>query len=64
LSTQAITPAVGTWQFSDSNEVIALDIVYATYATNQQYYKEAFTAGIASALGVAQDAVYGASPPS
>jgi len=54
-----VASEVGTWQFADSNEVIALDIAYATYATNQQYYKEAFTAGIAAALGVQQDAVYG-----
>jgi len=51
-------PAVGTWQFADSNEVLALDIVYATYATNQQYYKEAFTAGVAAALGTAPNAVF------
>jgi len=71
---------VGTWQFADSNEVIALDIPYSTYgafhsgrgtashvsssraavsATNQQYYKEAFTAGVAAALDVAQVAIYG-----
>jgi len=43
--------------------VIAIDIVYSTYATNQQYYKMAFTAGVAAALNVAQDAVYGASRP-
>jgi len=53
-----VASAVGTWQFSDSNEVIAIDIVYSTYATNQQYYKMAFTAGVAAALNVAQDAVY------
>jgi len=49
---------VGTWRFADSNEVVALDISYGAYATNQQYYKEAFLAGIAAALGVAQDAVF------
>jgi len=49
---------VGTWQFPDSNEVIAIDIVYSTYATNQQYYKEAFTAGIADALNVGVNSVY------
>jgi hypothetical protein len=49
---------VGTWRFADSNEVVALDISYGAYATNQQYYKEAFSAGIAAALGVAQDAVF------
>jgi len=49
---------VGTWQFTDSNEVMAIDIAYSNYATNQQYYKEAFTAGVAAALNVGQDAVY------
>lgn len=49
---------VGTWQYADSNEVIALPIKYSRYATNQQYYKEAFMAGMALALGVELDAVY------
>jgi len=53
-----VASEVGTWQFADSNEVLALDIAYASYATNQQYYKEAFTAGVAAALGVALNAVY------
>ena len=79
-TTPVIASEVGTWQFADSNEVIALDIPYSTYgaflvpgrfrprvdvssrvavsATNQQYYKEAITAGVAAALGVAQDAIY------
>jgi len=53
---------VGTWQFADSNEVIALDIAYSAYATNQQYNKEAFTAGLAYVLGVPQYAVFGMAP--
>jgi hypothetical protein len=49
---------VGTWSISDSGEVFAIDIAYASYATFQQYYKEAFIAAVAQVLGVAGDAVY------
>ena len=49
---------VGTWQFADSNEVIAINIVYSVYATQQQYYKEAFMAAMAKALNVSIEAVY------
>jgi hypothetical protein len=35
-----IAAEVGTWQFADSNEVLALDISYSIYATNQQFFKE------------------------
>jgi hypothetical protein len=67
VGTSAYTPSsaapinasrVGTWQYADSNEVIALPISYYWYAYNQQYYKEAFMAGMALALGVELDAVY------
>jgi len=58
-ATAPIVPSqVGTWHYADSNEVLALDIPYSSYATNQQYYKEAFTAGAAAALGVVQDAIF------
>jgi hypothetical protein len=49
---------VGTWQFADSNEVIAINIAYSVYATQQQYYKEAFTAAVAQSLGVEGHAVF------
>jgi hypothetical protein len=49
---------VGTWQFADANEVIAINIVYSVYATQQQYYKEAFTAAVAQSLGVSGEAVF------
>jgi hypothetical protein len=49
---------VGTWQFADSNEVIAIDIAYSAYATQQQYYKEAFIAAVAQTLGLGFDAVF------
>jgi hypothetical protein len=49
------TSRVGTWQFADSNEVIAVDIVYSVYATQQQYYKEAFIAAMAQALNVQEN---------
>jgi len=49
---------VGTWRFADSNEVVVLDLPYSSYAANQQYFKEAFTAGMAQALGVVEVAVF------
>lgn len=58
VPTPLVVTEVGTWQFLDSNEVIALDIPYISYATQQQYYKEAFISGMAQALGVGLDNVY------
>jgi len=52
------TSQVGTWQFADSNEVVAIDIVYSVYATQQQYYKEAFIAAVAQTLGLGFEAVF------
>jgi hypothetical protein len=43
---------VGTWQHSDSGEVVAVDVPYEAYAINEQFYKEAFTAGMAAALNL------------
>jgi hypothetical protein len=57
-STGAITAKVGTWVMGDTGEVIALSIAYSAYATNQQYYKEAFAAALADALGVANNTVW------
>jgi hypothetical protein len=53
-----IPSQVGTWQFADSNEVVAIDIVYSVYATQQQYYKEAFIAAMAETLNVSYAAVF------
>ena len=65
LSTWAVsgTPPIaasqiGSWQHSDSGEVIALDVAYGVYATNQQFYKEAFAAAMADALSLPMDAVW------
>ena len=49
---------VGTWQRADTAEVIALDIVYNTYASNQQYYREAFTAAMADVLNLTYVSVW------
>ena len=49
---------VGSWQFTDGNEVLALDILYESYANREQYFRDAVVAGVADALGVAYDAVY------
>jgi hypothetical protein len=53
-----VADKVGTWQHMDNGEVIALNITYATYATNQQYYKEAFAAGLAAALGGGPESIW------
>ena len=49
---------VGTWKNMDGNEVIAIDIIYGFYATNQQYFKEAFTLALEKALNVPHHSVY------
>jgi len=49
---------VGTWRAMDSNEVVAVDIEYMVYATQQQYYKKAFIAAMAHALGVSTVSVF------
>jgi hypothetical protein len=49
---------VGTWQHADTGEVIALDINSGVYATNQQYYKEAFAAAMSSTLGLGPESVW------
>ena len=49
---------VGTWQHADTGEVIALDIAYGVYATNQQYYKEAFIAAMSATLGLGPESVW------
>ena len=49
---------VGTWQFADSNEVIAVDIPYNKWATNTYYLQSTFIAGIAGALNIDVEAVY------
>jgi len=50
--------SVGTYQWIDSGEVIAIDIPYAAYADRQTFYQEAVIAGLASALGVSVDTVW------
>jgi hypothetical protein len=52
------TSQVGTWQYMDANEVIVLDIQYTVYATQQQYYKEAFMAALAQVLNITADTVF------
>jgi len=49
---------LATWAQEDPSEVIALDIPYSHYADNQQYYKEAFSAGFALALGLRVENVF------
>ena len=49
---------VGTWQRADIGEAVALDIGYANYANNQQYYKEAFAAAMAATLGLGPESVW------
>jgi len=49
---------LATWAEEDPSEVIALDIPYSHYADNQQYYKEAFSAGFALALGLRVENVF------
>ena len=54
----ALPAEIGTWVEGDTGEVVALSIPYASYATNQQYYKEAFSAAMAQALNVSSNSVW------
>jgi hypothetical protein len=56
--TPVVSTAVGTWKFTDGGEVIALDIPFASYATQQQFYRVAFAMALAQTLGVVEDAIY------
>ena len=49
---------VGTWRHGDGGEVVALGILYATFAAHQQSYKAAFIAGMAAALNVSTESVW------
>lgn len=49
---------LGTWNGVDNGEVIALDIPYEVYGSNQQYYREAFVKALATVLGRLTYTVY------
>ena len=57
LATSVNASRVGSWNRVDASEVIALNLAFSAYATNQQFYKEAFAAGLAAALNITTNAV-------
>jgi hypothetical protein len=49
--------AVGKYMFADQGEMIAIDMLYTTFAAKQLQYREAFMKGMEALLGVPADTV-------